>query len=181
MPNHNLNFFSLKTVDIIYLNSDYQKITTDEDTDVQVSFRQIFLICQVKDELHVLICTQEYEYGLEYAGISNSGKRVMGLGHYNPLEPIKEPDSLFTWNVPKSWSLEDAATVPMIYAQVRTYASSNLFRSPFRNRICNFFFFSRRCITPSSSRQFDKKKNPSSLIPIWRSPRRVLPYLCITT
>lgn len=64
---------------------------------------------------------QEYEYGLEFAGISGSGKRVMGLGSYNPLESLQEPDPLLTWDVPKTWSLEDAVTVPLIYAQVLEY------------------------------------------------------------
>ena len=43
----------------------------------------------------------------------------MGLAYYNPLESLQKPDPLLTWNVPKSWSLEDATTVPLLYAQVR--------------------------------------------------------------
>lgn len=44
----------------------------------------------------------------------------MGIGYYNPLEYLNEPDELLTWSVPKHWTLEDASTVPLIYAQVRS-------------------------------------------------------------
>ncbi len=44
----------------------------------------------------------------------------MGLGYYYHLEPVREADKWFTWQIPKQWSLEDAATVPLFYAQVST-------------------------------------------------------------
>lgn len=47
----------------------------------------------------------------------------MGLGYYNPLESLKEPDPLLTWQVPKSWSLEEAVSVPLCYAQVGLFES----------------------------------------------------------
>ncbi|XP_065222314.1 fatty acid synthase-like [Planococcus citri] len=84
----------LQAVDTMYLNYDYQDISTDEKSQIR-----------------------EYEYGLEFSGISESGKRVMGLGYYNPLESLQNPDPLLTWEVPKSWSLEDAVTVPLLYSQ----------------------------------------------------------------
>lgn len=46
----------------------------------------------------------------------------MGIGYYNPLESLYEPDKLLTWSAPKHWTLEDASTVPLIYAQVRNLA-----------------------------------------------------------
>ncbi|KAG5316385.1 FAS synthase, partial [Acromyrmex insinuator] len=59
----------------------------------------------------------EYSIGYEYAGIDTAGRRVMGLcstrGITNFIK-IKS-DKLF-WYVPDNWSLEDAATVPSVYA-----------------------------------------------------------------
>jgi fatty acid synthase len=45
---------------------------------------------------------EESLLGLEFSGIYSKGKRVMG--------------SLVMWEVPKGWTLEDAATVPVVYA-----------------------------------------------------------------
>ncbi|XP_065212309.1 fatty acid synthase-like [Planococcus citri] len=123
----------LQTVDIMYLNHDFQKISTDEDSEIT-----------------------EYEYGLEYAGISDSGKRVMGLGYYNPLEPPQKPDPLLSWNVPKTWSLEDAATVPLIYAQ----AYYSIVFLPKRKEDCTVFvnsnvIFAQACIAVCMQRKFE--------------------------
>lgn len=57
------------------------------------------------------------EIGFEYSGVTKSGKRVMGIG--TPalsLQVLSDP--LFTWEIPQSWSLEQAATVPVVYATV---------------------------------------------------------------
>ncbi|XP_012541735.1 fatty acid synthase [Monomorium pharaonis] len=55
-------------------------------------------------------------FGFEYAGVDTAGHRVMGFGCRRGISNIIEPDRDFCWNVPDNWSLEDAATVPSVYA-----------------------------------------------------------------
>ncbi|XP_011878072.1 PREDICTED: fatty acid synthase [Vollenhovia emeryi] len=55
--------------------------------------------------------------GLEYAGIDTTGRRVMGLScRGKAITNVIEADRRFCWYVPDNWSLEDAATVPCVYA-----------------------------------------------------------------
>ncbi|KAI1303654.1 Fatty acid synthase [Halotydeus destructor] len=58
--------------------------------------------------------------GLEYSGVdSQSGQRVMGITPYKGLASTvlaSRDEQEFVWPVPDSWSLEDAATVPVVYA-----------------------------------------------------------------
>lgn len=61
---------------------------------------------------------QECILGLEFAGVSNS-HRVMGLVAAGGLATCVRADPLLTWDVPASWSLKEAATVPVVYATVR--------------------------------------------------------------
>jgi len=59
---------------------------------------------------------------LEFSGSSTDGHRVMGVaclsGHY--------PTQLqhLTWNVPHSWNLKQAATVPLAYSMVSNHHCS---------------------------------------------------------
>ncbi|KAJ8915050.1 hypothetical protein NQ315_016025, partial [Exocentrus adspersus] len=53
--------------------------------------------------------------GLEYAGITNSGRRVMGLVEHGSLSLQVQNDPELTWDVPSRWSLEEAATIPSAY------------------------------------------------------------------
>ncbi|XP_025993195.1 fatty acid synthase [Solenopsis invicta] len=55
-------------------------------------------------------------FGLEYAGIDTAGCRVMGLCCRKGITNIIKANKRFCWNVPDNWSLEDAATVPYVYA-----------------------------------------------------------------
>ncbi|XP_049273436.1 fatty acid synthase-like [Rhipicephalus sanguineus] len=56
--------------------------------------------------------------GLEFSGRDPQGRRVMGLapGMGMATAVVTNPDSL--WEVPESWSLEEASTVPVVYATV---------------------------------------------------------------
>ncbi|CAH1164765.1 unnamed protein product [Phaedon cochleariae] len=58
----------------------------------------------------------EVTIGLEYAGVTSSGARVMGLIGYDGLSLQVRSDPGFSWKIPDSWSLRDAATVPCVYA-----------------------------------------------------------------
>nr|XP_050845903.1 fatty acid synthase-like [Vespula vulgaris] len=53
--------------------------------------------------------------GYEYSGKSISGRRVMGVNRNRCLSNLCQLDETFSWTIPDSWSLEDAATVPCVY------------------------------------------------------------------
>nr|XP_045622655.1 fatty acid synthase-like [Procambarus clarkii] len=61
------------------------------------------------------LAMKECILGLEFSGTSG-GKRVMGLVAAGGLATSVRADTLLTWPVPASWSLKDAATVPVVYA-----------------------------------------------------------------
>ncbi|XP_072382070.1 fatty acid synthase-like [Diabrotica undecimpunctata] len=52
--------------------------------------------------------------GNEYSGITKKGKRVMG-SLFSGFKFQVETDPEFTWTIPESWTLEEAATVPITY------------------------------------------------------------------
>jgi len=62
---------------------------------------------------------QESVIGFEYSGRTESGERIMGMITSRALTNILEYDPYLAWKVPDSWSLEDAATVPVVYGTVR--------------------------------------------------------------
>ncbi|XP_077296456.1 fatty acid synthase-like [Arctopsyche grandis] len=61
---------------------------------------------------------QECVQGLEFAGKTNSGMRIMGLVASKGLANVVKPDDYMYWPVPNDWSLEDAATIPICYGTV---------------------------------------------------------------
>ncbi|KAL1110578.1 hypothetical protein AAG570_008106 [Ranatra chinensis] len=64
---------------------------------------------------------QECVQGLEYSGIDKSGRRVMGMTSNGGLASIVVADKPLMWRIPDEWTLEEAATVPVVYGTV-TYA-----------------------------------------------------------
>ncbi|CAD6237321.1 GSCOCG00002249001-RA-CDS, partial [Cotesia congregata] len=54
--------------------------------------------------------------GFEYSGVDRYGKRIMGLTPSRAITNKAVIDRDLSWYVPKGWSLEDAATVPCVYA-----------------------------------------------------------------
>ncbi|XP_053675149.1 fatty acid synthase-like [Anopheles nili] len=61
---------------------------------------------------------QECALGLEYSGVTDSGKRVMGIISAGSMATKIEADPLFTLDVPDDCTLEQAATIPTVYATV---------------------------------------------------------------
>lgn len=61
---------------------------------------------------------QECVYGFEFSGIDKEGQRKMGFGLFGGLATYCDPDEFSIWDVPDNWSLEDAATVPLVYYTV---------------------------------------------------------------
>ncbi|KAJ3619939.1 hypothetical protein MTP99_003942 [Tenebrio molitor] len=56
--------------------------------------------------------------GFEFAGLDPKGRRVMGIVDSRAIATHVRGDSQFLWAVPESWSLEDAATIPVVYSTV---------------------------------------------------------------
>ncbi|KAJ8019206.1 Fatty acid synthase [Holothuria leucospilota] len=56
--------------------------------------------------------------GMEFAGHNSEGKRVMGIVGSQGLAYHIFGEPCFLFDVPQSWTLEDAATVPLVYCSV---------------------------------------------------------------
>ncbi|CAH1774053.1 unnamed protein product [Owenia fusiformis] len=54
--------------------------------------------------------------GMEFSGIDEKSRRVMGLVPSKGLATTIDAPNRFLWGVPDSWSLEEAASVPLVYA-----------------------------------------------------------------
>ena len=56
--------------------------------------------------------------GFEFSGYDEQGNRVMGITHGRGLATSLICEPRFVWNVPDHWTLEEAATVPVVYSTV---------------------------------------------------------------
>ncbi|XP_032678573.1 fatty acid synthase-like isoform X2 [Odontomachus brunneus] len=54
--------------------------------------------------------------GLEYVGIDENGRRVMGLSENKCISNKQVVDKYLSWEIPDKWTLEDAATIPCVYS-----------------------------------------------------------------
>lgn len=59
---------------------------------------------------------QQCMLGMEFSGLDPEGKRVMGLLPAKGLATVVDADKRFLWEVPQNWTLEEAASVPVVYA-----------------------------------------------------------------
>ncbi|XP_060533831.1 fatty acid synthase-like [Cylas formicarius] len=59
---------------------------------------------------------QDCVQGLEFAGRTMDGRRVMGLVYKGALSTLIVGDTYLLWPVPDHWTLEDAVTVPVVYS-----------------------------------------------------------------
>ncbi|NXG58624.1 FAS synthase, partial [Hemiprocne comata] len=59
---------------------------------------------------------QQCMLGMEFSGRDLAGRRVMGLLPAKGLATVVDCDKKFLWEVPKNWTLEEAASVPVVYA-----------------------------------------------------------------
>ncbi|NXY81485.1 FAS synthase, partial [Alcedo cyanopectus] len=60
--------------------------------------------------------SQQCMMGMEFSGRDLSGRRVMGLVSAKGLATVVDCHEKFLWDVPKNWTLEEAASVPVVYA-----------------------------------------------------------------
>ncbi|XP_037572166.1 fatty acid synthase-like [Dermacentor silvarum] len=54
--------------------------------------------------------------GFEFSGRDSQGRRVMSLVPSQAIATVAIADPDFTWEIPETWSLKDACTVPMVYS-----------------------------------------------------------------
>ncbi|XP_072750344.1 fatty acid synthase-like [Anoplolepis gracilipes] len=59
---------------------------------------------------------EECLIGIEYVGIDNAGRRVMGVWENKCIANMHVIDKSLCWYVPDKWTMEDAATVPCAYS-----------------------------------------------------------------
>ncbi|EOB07192.1 Fatty acid synthase, partial [Anas platyrhynchos] len=60
--------------------------------------------------------SQQCMLGMEFSGRDMAGRRVMGLVSAKGLATVVDCNKRFLWEVPKNWTLEEAASVPVVYA-----------------------------------------------------------------
>ncbi|NWT56328.1 FAS synthase, partial [Erythrocercus mccallii] len=59
---------------------------------------------------------QQCMLGMEFSGRDLAGRRVMGLLPAKGLATVVDCEKKFLWEVPENWTLEEAASVPVVYA-----------------------------------------------------------------
>ncbi|XP_051888628.1 fatty acid synthase [Pristis pectinata] len=62
------------------------------------------------------VALQHCLLGMEFSGRDPSDRRVMGLLPAKGLSTFVDCDTRFLWEVPENWTLEEAASVPVVYA-----------------------------------------------------------------
>lgn len=82
-----------------------------------LNFRDIMLATGKlpPDALPGNLAGQDCILGLEFSGRDSKGKRVMGMVAARSLATSVLADPGFLWEVPEKWSLEEAATIPVVY------------------------------------------------------------------
>ncbi|CAH1398200.1 unnamed protein product [Nezara viridula] len=83
-----------------------------------LNFRDIMLATGKlpPDALPGDMANQECILGLEFSGRDSKGNRVMGCVAACGLATSVVADPDFMWTVPAKWSLEEASTIPVVYA-----------------------------------------------------------------
>ncbi len=57
--------------------------------------------------------------GTEFSGKMKDGRRYMGFARSKCIANVVETKANNAWPVPDQWTLEEAATVPVVYSTVR--------------------------------------------------------------
>ncbi|XP_037572178.2 fatty acid synthase [Dermacentor silvarum] len=61
---------------------------------------------------------EEAFLGMEYSGRDWNGRRVMGMVNGKGIATALAADPIMMWDIPESWTMEEAATVPVAYSTV---------------------------------------------------------------
>lgn len=95
--------------------------TTPESVRIQYSALNFRDVMQASGKITFDFFTrirQQYLLGHEFAGVKNNGQRVCGLGVCGSFATYFSDPEVVMWDIPDSWSLADAATVPLVYSTV---------------------------------------------------------------
>jgi len=85
-----------------------------------LNFKDVMLaLGRIADNRGKNVYEQKTCLGFEFSGIKRNGERVMGVAKdAGALATHYETSSAILWKVPDSWTLEEAATVPLVYFTV---------------------------------------------------------------
>lgn len=83
-----------------------------------VNFRDVMLAYGrlPPDAIPGQFADRECLLGMEFAGRLKTGKRVMGILPAQALATSVICDPEYTWEIPDNWTMEEASTVPVVYA-----------------------------------------------------------------
>ncbi|XP_015587765.1 fatty acid synthase [Cephus cinctus] len=83
-----------------------------------LNFRDIMLATGklAPDALPGDLAGQDCILGLEFAGRNSKGQRVMGMVPARSLATTVLADPGFLWEIPNKWTIEEAATIPVVYS-----------------------------------------------------------------
>lgn len=82
--------------------------------DILVATRRIVLDYELKNRVK-----RQYVCGYEFSGISSKGRKVMGVASSRAFSThLDEDEELLMIEIPDRWTLEEAATVPIVYITV---------------------------------------------------------------
>jgi fatty acid synthase, animal type len=83
--------------------------------DVLVATRRITLDYEMENRIK-----RQYICGYEFSGVAKDGRRVMGLAESKAFSTHLSQDELLMIEIPEKWTLEEAATIPLVYITVYT-------------------------------------------------------------
>lgn len=84
-----------------------------------INFRDVMLAIAKLNSLPTAMSQERFQsisLGLEYVGFDTNGRRVMGLRDNKCIANIIVKDKDLCWNIPDTWTFEDAATIPCVYS-----------------------------------------------------------------
>ncbi|KAL7030368.1 hypothetical protein ACKWTF_006629 [Chironomus riparius] len=85
-----------------------------------LNFKDVMLaLGKISDVRDRKIYKQEAYLGFEFSGLKQNGERVMGIAvGAGALATYYDASNAILWNVPDTWTMEEAATVPLVYFTV---------------------------------------------------------------
>nr|XP_012224527.1 PREDICTED: fatty acid synthase-like [Linepithema humile] len=82
-----------------------------------INFKDVMLATgKLTSDIRMSRRLQSISLGFEYVGFDVNGQRVMGLCDNKCIANVIVRDKDLCWNIPDSWTFEEAATVPCIYS-----------------------------------------------------------------
>ncbi|XP_072763054.1 fatty acid synthase-like [Anoplolepis gracilipes] len=84
-----------------------------------INFKDVMLATGKLNSLSTAISQGRFQsifLGMEYVGFDTNGRRVMGLRDTKCVANVVIKDKDLCWNIPDTWTFEEAATVPYVYS-----------------------------------------------------------------